>query len=163
MEVNVKEEPEETKPYVSTLDIKKENTSTWLVKVPQWLAELWVCKVPDIALGKVQLKADPNNAKNNEAYLFLHEDFVGDVPCKHFKMKMAPISKPMKILSEDIQGNVVVEGTVKNKFDLEPMEKMKLRDSMISYAARHDVRNKNNELPRVKVLESNGRRKSFFF
>jgi len=158
----VKEEPEETKPFVSTLDLKKENTATWLVKVPQWLADLWDCQGPDVDLGKVQLKADPNNVKNNEAYLFLQENF-GDVPCKKFKMKMATISKPMKILSEDIQGNVVVEGTVKNKFDLEPMEKMKLRDSMISYAARHDVRNKNNELPRVKVLESNGRRKSFFF
>jgi len=151
--VLVKDEPEESKPYVSTLDLRKENTSTWLVRVPHWLAVFWASQGPDVDLGKVQIKQDHLNAKNNEAYLYLPEKYV-DLPCTHFKMKTAQIVKPMKILSEDIQGNVVIEGTVKHKFDLEPLEKSKLRQAIVKYAADHDVRNKNNALARTKVIDT---------
>jgi len=152
MEVDVKEEPEESKPFVSTMDVKKEGTSTWLVRVPQWLAEFWSTQDQDVDLGKVRIKTDPNNVKNNEAYLFLPEKFDG-LPCNQFKMKPATISKPIKILSEDVTGNVTVEGSVKHKFDLEPLEKSKLRNSIVNYAAQHDSRNKNNVLSKTKVLD----------
>jgi len=84
-----------------------------------WLAVFWSSQGPDVDLGRVRIKQDLN-VQNNEAHLILPEKFENDLPCTQFKMKTAHIVSPMKILSEDIQGNVGVEGTVMYKFDLEP-------------------------------------------
>jgi len=152
MEVEVKKEGEE-KPHTSRLDVKKENTATWLVKVPQWLAELWSAQTEHTDLGQVQIMTDPKDGKYKEAFLYLPEK-TGNVPCKVFRMKTANIMKPMKIFSEDLEGNVAAEGSVKYKFDLEPVDKTTFRKSLVGYAAQRDARNeKSNILPRTKVLD----------
>jgi len=151
----VKEEPEETKPHVSVLDTRREN-QVWLVRVPQWLAELWAAQPSDTELGKVEIKVA---GKDKEAHIYLAETAL-ELPCKSFKLQKGnnPNPKPMKILSEDLIGNVAVEGTVKYKFDLEPEEKEVFKKSMIKSAAQWHVRNPNNILPKIAVIEQSKQR-----
>jgi hypothetical protein len=151
MEIEVKEEPEEAKPHVSILDTRRESP-VWLVRVPQWLAELWASKGADVELGKVEIKVLENDEK--EARIFLNDKV--ELPCKSFKLKKAHVTnpKPMKIFSEDLIGNVAVEGVVKYKFDLEPEEKANFKRSIVRHAAELDVRNPKNKLPRIELINT---------
>jgi len=96
---------------------------------------------------------DPKDGKSNEAFLYLPDNTECNVPCKVFKMKTANIVKPMKIFSEDIEGNVNAEGSVKYKFDLEPVDKDKFRQSLVNFASLKDPRNVKNNLPIIKVYD----------
>jgi len=137
-------------PHVSVLDTRRE-TPVWLVRVPQWLADLWSAQPADSELGAVEIKV----GKDKEAHIYL-KDYGRELPCKSFKLKKGnnPNPKPMKIFSEDTIGNVAVEGTVKYKFDLEPEQKATYQDALIKSASLLHVRNPNNKLPKIAVIDS---------
>jgi len=122
------------------------------VRVPQWLAELWSSQPVDSELGNVEIKVSKENEK--EAYVFL-KDYGRELPCRSFKLQKGTNSniKPMKILSEDTIGNVAVEGTVKYKFDLKPEQKELFKQSLIKSASQYHVRNPDNKLPKIGVIE----------
>jgi len=159
MEVEVKEEPEEAKPHVSVLDTRRENP-VWLVRVPQWLADLWSSQPADSELGAVEIKV----GKDKEAHIYL-KDYGRQLHCKSFKLTKGnnPNPNPMKILSEDTIGNVAVEGTVKYKYDLEPEQKASYKQAIITSASQLYVRNPKNTLPTITVIDSFKQRDSQLF
>eukprot|EP01124_Arcella_intermedia_P036880 TRINITY_DN974_c0_g1_i1.p1 TRINITY_DN974_c0_g1~~TRINITY_DN974_c0_g1_i1.p1 ORF type:complete len:264 (+),score=73.43 TRINITY_DN974_c0_g1_i1:90-881(+) len=151
---DVKEEGgEDTKPYVSVLDTKNEDKKTWLVRVPKWLADIWDTKAENVELGRIELVEDVSDSKKNQVCLVLPPDIPG-ICCQKFRMNNSNINNPLKIVSEDIQGNVVIEGNVGFKFDLDPFDKKNVKAAMINTSAALNPANPKNSLPKTQVRNS---------
>lgn len=116
----------------------------WLVKMPQFILDAWKQAGPDAELGRVRVtQKGPTSEVSNRSiildpsffFLPLSLPFMQQFQCtmslsgpsaanlpKEYRLNLAPAPTPIYAFSEDAQGNVALEGAVKNRGDVGPMD-----------------------------------------
>jgi transcription initiation factor TFIIF subunit beta len=142
---------EKPKPPVSVLDFTSESTSNvWLVKIPTYLAEAWTQAERGTELGTVSLihkepNSDPVIEMNVSKLPGIKDTIPLDFSCKYSK----ELSKEIKIFSEDIPGNISLEGLVGIKVDCAAKDSSLLKNAINARAKQ----TREMEMHDIKVFE----------
>jgi len=150
-------EEEEEKPVLTTLNTANSATSMWLVKVPfKWILNTWSSVPADTVLGKVIIQEEAN--KKNNVFITLEPSTLDQnkYTLESFQVIEQPLPGSLKVISEDIQGNVAIEGTVEKKVDLKAQDRSRFIDRVKIATSQLDNRGKP---PLVKIHDPDAREK----
>ncbi|KAL5476220.1 hypothetical protein EMCRGX_G026136 [Ephydatia muelleri] len=124
------------------IDVSRAGRGVWLMKIPNYLASAWRNGTADTELGTIRIGSNADSKKLKVDFSLAKElastALDGqEVPCDHKVVMQDSQSQCLCLFSEDSSGQLVAEGKVLHRADIQPTDSsvyMKLKRHQIELA-----------------------------